>query len=149
MLRISLEFHVKPSRMNLTLQFLGLLLEEWRREVGKVSCWATPIAMNISFVVSPSVSRALMCFYSVIHVGRLGFNVGTCLLPSPRKGLFKKINESYSGSPYPAVLRIYMAIALRRTDGNADFVNFYSHEILAIGQAPNYSESVLVLLKLG
>lgn len=38
MLRISLEFHVKPSRMNLTLQFLGLLFEEWRREVGKVSC---------------------------------------------------------------------------------------------------------------
>lgn len=47
------------------------------------------------------------------------------------------------------MLRIYKAIALRRTDGNANFVNFYSHKILAIGQAPNYSESVIVLLKLG
>lgn len=35
MLHISLEFHVKPSRINLTLQFWGLLLEEWGREVGK------------------------------------------------------------------------------------------------------------------
>jgi len=91
-----------------------------------------------------------MHFYGVIHVGGLQDNTDVYLLPSPREGEFLKMKLILFTLPLPSVsvvLRISTAIAVRRAGGNADLVNIWSRKILAVGQARNYSESLLVLLQ--